>query len=953
MLPVVRPHRAGVCPRVRPLSAVITLLCLSLPSLTPAHADDSGSGQKLEQITVTGSNIRRTDTETPSPVQVLTAEHIKKSGYTSVSEVLRNLSSNGQGTLSQGFNGAFAAGASGIALRGLTVGATLVLIDGHRTAPYPLSDDGQRSFVDISAIPFDAVERIEVLKDGASAIYGSDAIAGVVNVILKRSFEGTQVTAEGGGTQRGGGRNSHIAITHGFKDLISAGDAGYFSLEYRQQQPINLTQRSSLFTQRDYTSVGGINITPGVGNINSASPSSPTGYTLTPAGAYSRALGGCTATIQVPDGNGGFLTTPNCPYPGNVGVNQLQPDTHNLNLLGKFSHELGNSWTATLQASAFSSWAEQASNLQGTGAFGLSTVTAGPGIVSAPYPAAGPLSAIVPATGETLITNFNAIGPQHTVIDTQTYRLIADVSGEYGGWNVGFSGGFTKALTHSRSTGYVYLPGYQALLNQATAINANATQLAAILHDPANTGTLGPSALAVSSSELDFVNAHGDHELMQLPGGPLTLSLGAEYTHHQLNTHPAPGVADGFYYGANNSFAIGEQDLASAYFELDAQLLKNLELTAAGRIDDVNTYGTSTTPKLGIKYSPFDSLTLRGTYAKGFRAPNPAEAGQSGQSFYYAQVTDLQLCPGGGVAGDYSQQCAIVPPFLQQSNPKLQPETSRSFTLGLIFEPIRGHSLTVDYYRIEVDNQITSGINIPGFLDTALATNQVVRQPVPQAQPIVGGGSGTPTLGNIAYIPTPYLNANTVITNGIDIDLRSIFNLNEYGHLTSDLNASHIFSYQLTVAGKTVELAGTHGPSGISGDTGTPQTRVQWTLTWDKGPLELASTVNYISHYDVTDPTNVPLATCVGAITGNYNGSFNNNGTPAPGLCTVASFTTLDLYAAYQLDKSWKIHGSLNNAFDRLPPLDLQTYGGSNYNPSMHQAGAVGRLLTVGATYNF
>ena len=149
-------------------------------------------------MAVTGSNVRRTDSETPSPVQVLTAADIKNSGYTSVGDVLHNITANNMGSLSQSAPSAFAAGGSGVALRGLTVGATLVLIDGHRMASYPMPDDGERDFVDISSIPIEAIERIEVLKDGASAVYGSDAIAGVVNVILKKIFTGPRISAETG-----------------------------------------------------------------------------------------------------------------------------------------------------------------------------------------------------------------------------------------------------------------------------------------------------------------------------------------------------------------------------------------------------------------------------------------------------------------------------------------------------------------------------------------------------------------------------------------------------------------------------------------------------------------------------------------------------------------------------------------------------------------------------------
>jgi iron complex outermembrane recepter protein len=175
----------------------------------------------LQRVEVTGSNLPRADKETPSLVQVITGEDLKNSGYTTITEVLQNLTANGAGSLSQGFSRAFSAGASGVSLRGLTLGATLVLIDGRRMAGYPLADDAQRSFVDISSIPFSAVERIEILKDGASAVYGSDAIAGVVNVILKRNIEGTEFSADLGTTEKGGGSTRNFSIARGFGDANS------------------------------------------------------------------------------------------------------------------------------------------------------------------------------------------------------------------------------------------------------------------------------------------------------------------------------------------------------------------------------------------------------------------------------------------------------------------------------------------------------------------------------------------------------------------------------------------------------------------------------------------------------------------------------------------------------------------------------------------------------------
>src|SRR6202021_2187562 len=211
-----------------------------------AHAQTStaaAQGPELEEIGVTGSLIKRTDTETPSPVQIITDQDLKNSGYTNVVDVLRNLSANGQGTLNQGFGQAFASGGSGIALRGLTVGDTLTLIDSERMVAYPLSDDGEARFVDVSPIPFNAIDSVEVLKDGASALYGADAIAGVVNIKLKQSYVGSELTAEAGASQHDDGRTFHGAAILGTGDLASDGFNIYAAVDWHRQEVIEASSR--------------------------------------------------------------------------------------------------------------------------------------------------------------------------------------------------------------------------------------------------------------------------------------------------------------------------------------------------------------------------------------------------------------------------------------------------------------------------------------------------------------------------------------------------------------------------------------------------------------------------------------------------------------------------------------------------------------------------------------
>ncbi|HEY1314767.1 MAG TPA: TonB-dependent receptor plug domain-containing protein, partial [Steroidobacteraceae bacterium] len=306
---------------------------------TPAGAQQapSSSSNQLQEIVVTGSLIKRTDTETPSPVQVITAEDLSNSGFNNVSDVLRNLAANGQGTLNQGFGQAFASGGSGIALRGLTVGDTLTLIDGERMVAYPLSDDGERSFVDISAIPFNAIDTVEVLKDGASALYGADAIAGVVNVKLKQTYVGSEITAEGGETQRHDGQTYHASAILGWGDLANDGYNIYAALDWHRQETILGSNRSGAWTNLDWSGLGGQNTNGGaIGATGLVYPDSSTGYLLNPttpnaAGVYPNGLPGevflpgCTATLQAAD---------KCTftYPG-----EIQPPTEQTNFLAKFT----------------------------------------------------------------------------------------------------------------------------------------------------------------------------------------------------------------------------------------------------------------------------------------------------------------------------------------------------------------------------------------------------------------------------------------------------------------------------------------------------------------------------------------------------------------------------------------------------------------------------------------
>src|SRR3984885_6206592 len=317
---------------------------LSTISARVTLAYEAEGDADLQEIVVTGSYIPRTDTETSSAVQVMTAEQLQQTGYTDLSDILLNLSANGGGSRNQAFPRGFATGASGVSLRGLSVGDTLVLIDGYRTVDYPLTDDAERNFVDLSAIPFNAIDRVEVLKDGASAVYGSDAIGGVVNIILKKSYNGSELTVEEGTSEKNDGTLTHLAGITGFGDLEADGHNAYLAVDFHHQDRILASHRDGPFTNLDWSGYpGGINTTPGAANNPyTYFPSSITGYLVNPftaSGLPFAYLPGCNATAAAANG---------CTYtlPGM----QIQPPTEQINVLGKFTQTLFTDWEGSVQA---------------------------------------------------------------------------------------------------------------------------------------------------------------------------------------------------------------------------------------------------------------------------------------------------------------------------------------------------------------------------------------------------------------------------------------------------------------------------------------------------------------------------------------------------------------------------------------------------------------------------
>ena len=300
-------------------------------------------------------------------------------------------------------------------------------------------------------------------------------------------------------------------------------------------------------------------------------------------------------------------------------------------------------------------------------------------------------------------------------------------------------------------------------------------------------------------------------------------------------------------------------------------------------------------------------------------------------------------------AGTFPSQCSVGLGTVQSTTKTLKPETSTSYTLGLVLEPIKNLSATLDFYQITIKNQIVSGSSP----DAVRGTNFT---PMLQNQADGSTALVAPPVAPIAYFSVGYVNANQTSTSGIDADITARAQFEGVGELKSDFMVTWMAKYDQTIDGVKYHLAGTHGPLIIGGDTGSPRTRIKWANTLSRGPLEITGTLSYLSGYTLEDPS-FGVTDCLSALQfGSAADAYSSATAVPPGVsCRVGSFITFDLEGQYAVTKNFTVNASILNLFNQGAPLDWATYGGGSapYNPSLHQQGAIGRYMTVGASYTF
>lgn len=909
---------------------------------------------KLGRIMVTGSAIPRTSIETPAPVTVITAKEIKQSGLTTVADVIRSIAADNSGTIPTAFTLGFAAGSSGVALRGLTVNSTLVLIDGHRTAAYALADDGERSFTDLNSIPLNAVERIEVLKDGASSIYGADAIAGVVNIILYKTYRGTQVTAEAGTSQHGGGAMTRATVITGTGDLNQDNYNAYVSFEYENDNPIFSHTRGFPFNTADLSSIGGLDFNAGNPNLQSGSiygtvaPATVTnGNILTgqATGPFQplRACGPNSTPVTVPGTGPG--TGSYCEQNFVSLYGQAAPQTTRYGLDGRVTFRINDANQAYVNAfyDQFRLVTQGApAQIQTTVPNNTTNIALPPillnGQINPNDPFANPTCAANKNCPYALINYAFGDLQNRTVLVNHNLRVVADVNGALNDkWN--YDTAVTLNHTWLNSNYYGFLD-YPQLINDiqtgAYSFINPASNSQAVLQ------ALSPVIAKTSTTDLGEFDFGVNGELGSLPGGPLGLAAGVQWR-YEAQDDPDLNPNDAFQ-GLGVAHTIGFRNVSAVYGEVDMPLLQSLEVDVSAREDHYSDVGSAFSPKAGFKWTPSSMFALRGTYSRGFRAPSFAENGSSSSEGFITYTPPASFAALHGNDG-YVQPYALG--LLTAANPNIKPERARNYTIGVVFQPLASFSGTLDYYNI-----VKTGVIGPSSPDVALNAYYA-------GQPLPPGYSITPDLPDPNFpsalprpviVAAPYINQNELRTSGADIGLRYNHAFGNGLDWVSDLEGTKIITFKETLGqgGPFVSFVGTQGPYILSSGAGTPQYRANWSNSFTFGPANITATLYYVSGLymsvpDVTGPGTENL--CFSTAT--------PTGANLPPDCRMPSFTYVDLTGSYSISSHLQLTAGILNAFDRKAPFDPIDYAGVNYNPTYDYAGIVGRFYQVGLKATF
>jgi iron complex outermembrane receptor protein len=863
---------------------------------TPLGAQEpAADSRETIRIDVTGTNIKRTESEGALPLSIITREEIDHAGIQTAQELLERISAN------QSFGGSnpalgignFVTGYTAASLRGLGSERTLVLLNGHRLAPYALS--GGES-VDLSGIPFAAIERVEILKDGASAIYGTDAVAGVINFILRKDFKGVEINGDYDITEHAGGNSWRGNATLGFGDLAFDRYNVFVSAGYLKQELLQAIQRN--FTRTGYIPSLGLDATnPGQVPADILQSNLLTGEvygfsgvanpTIPPGGPNARS---CLPPSSFPSPT--FAGT--CTFDSQRFIDTI-PESERTNVIVRATGQM----TATDQVFAESTYYRGRFVQRIAPVPVLSPFEAGHDFSLPPsspfYPAA--FVASLPGGDPTqplgILYRTLELGPRVDENHVDQWTAIAGMQGTHNGWDYQWSANWVaNEQKGSLVSGY-----------------ADATQLATLLHSGVvnvfgfNTDDVVRQLRATQVSGPRDDNRASNYgadfkvsrNAFSLPAGPIAVAGGVEGRRESLEQSRSDLIAQGNVLGFNGgipSIPTAYRTVWAAFGEANIPLAKTLEADIAVRFDHYSDFGSTTNPKLSLRWQPSRNVLMRAAYGTGFRAPTLSELFQP-SALAVQDIADPIRCP----VTRSEMDCNAF--FLQQSggNPALLPEKSRQFSGGIVIEPTAGMSASVDYYDIEVRNLVQL---VDPFDNAALLPPSfVVRAPPDAAFPDLPG-----RLVQVLSIPA---NLGELRTSGLDADVRYRAPTTSVGRFTFALSGTYVLDYRLTGANGTPFPAGAgqRGPSGA-----ISRWRHYATLDWSFGAWGATLANNFQLGY--SEPCIVDVET--------------GNSLDASGCMTrrVGSYSVWDLQVRYGGFANTTLTLGVGNLLDTAPPLTNQ-----------------------------
>ena len=876
--------------------------------------------QQLERVEITGSSIKRIDAETALPVQVITREQIQKSGVLNVEQLLQTIGSvsSSGGLTTASSSGATTGSISAVSIHGLSSLRTLVLVNGRRVAPYGVGFTDDSVSVDVNSIPLAAIERVEVLKDGASAVYGSDAIAGVINFILRQEFTGIELTGEYGDTTQGGADLKRGTATFGIGNLASD--------RYNAMVVINVQNEGSLlggqrsFSKTAIRSYEGNDTTSGntfPGNTVAYNPvtTGTTGPSANPSNP------GCPGPYAVNDpllGNGH-----NCRFDPAPLVT-LIPESERMSIFATAKYAI----TPDIQAYAEGSYNQNRTHvviqpvplsdqfaLPSTNSLcskaPYNNTSSGPcvaAIVSTPSSPFYPTSFAVATYGGTpdlLVRYRDALSGNRDLTDiSQAPRAVVGIKGTVTGWDFDVAGLYTQSkVTEQVNNGFPIYSEILPFLNSG-AVNLFGPNTAAVTAQGQADGFVGDAF--VVKSTLTSLLGKVSRDIYQLPAGPLSLAAGVEGRRESYNYQPSTAIETGDVsgYGGNFLPLDKSRDVGAVYAELAIPIIKHLDGDVAVRYDHYETVGGSTTPKASLRYQPIPQVLVRTSFGKGFRAPSLADLyAPDTQTVSANGLSDPKRCsPPIGTAppgNNSSLDCLTQFSVLNGGSQTLKPEKSDNFTLGTILEPVQNFSVGVDYFRVRLTNTIVNGVDPATILaNPDQFAGLIQRGPV--------GADGLP--GHIIQLLGTNINLGTTKVSGFELDMNYRLPTSSYGRFTFSGNATYMKQFD------TENLDGTYSGNIDLANTSTggviPRLKSYLAVDWTGGPWSVTFDQNFQKGY--------------------HDEPSNATGVPRD----VRDYVTYDAQTTYTPIKSVRFTLGVRNLFNTDPPYsNIGAVFQSGYDP--------------------